>query len=546
MAFGLLVYGTLPSGVAALNDDFGYLRSVIETLQRGRPWTDDWLEPWAASLSALSAVVFKLTGSFLAATQGVAALCAAGAAGAAAVLWRARGAGRDGALVLALLLLSFPTLFWKTIEFTGMVLYLPGLLWAIWAAERRRWGLFFIAWALACASRQSAVAWLVIPLGVGAVALRRGEAWRKPGLVLVGGAGWLAVLSWGMNHTAAQRLITGSWWQRADIADAGRNLVMGSAVLGAMLGIGWFIQGCLSRRWAVPATRPLQTLGIMATTALLLVGVNRVGRMYFEHECFAGLAGAIQVAACGAIAVTGWLTVRGRIAPELLLASFSSLALVALRPAVWDYYFVDVALFALFAARIPATGEPVRAGEVWPRVLGVSCCAFVLAMQARSLWITKCRVDRDYAFGCVAEAALRRGGLGADELAGLPHGFQGWHLHPHYAAHEGAGSADIGGFIHYIREGAVELRQSPLRFWPDSRSLRPLAGEAAGRVLGSRVSRVGWIWHQRFSLLRAREGIRPTKLVLALGRYRRLQFPLTDAEWAALIRERPAAADHRE
>jgi len=67
----LSLWAMLPDGVVVLNDDFGYLRSVLLTAAKGRPWTDDWLEPWAASLSCISALIFKVSGSFRLATQGL-------------------------------------------------------------------------------------------------------------------------------------------------------------------------------------------------------------------------------------------------------------------------------------------------------------------------------------------------------------------------------------------------------------------------------------------------------------------------------------------
>ena len=73
---GVFVFATLPGGVVVMNDDFGYLRSVVATLQHGRPWTDEWLEPWSAGLSVLSALVYLATGSWLLAIQGVQALLA--------------------------------------------------------------------------------------------------------------------------------------------------------------------------------------------------------------------------------------------------------------------------------------------------------------------------------------------------------------------------------------------------------------------------------------------------------------------------------------
>lgn len=66
----------MPDGVISYDDDVGYLRSVVHTLQHERPWTGVWLEPWAASLSLLSAGVYRAIGSFALAVQGVLVLCA--------------------------------------------------------------------------------------------------------------------------------------------------------------------------------------------------------------------------------------------------------------------------------------------------------------------------------------------------------------------------------------------------------------------------------------------------------------------------------------
>lgn len=81
LGFGALVYLLLPAEVTTVGDDFGYYRSIIETLQHHRPWTDAWLEPWAASLSTIAAIVFQLTGSFHLATYGLQAVLAALACG---------------------------------------------------------------------------------------------------------------------------------------------------------------------------------------------------------------------------------------------------------------------------------------------------------------------------------------------------------------------------------------------------------------------------------------------------------------------------------
>ena len=70
VAAGVFLFLLLPSEVTTVGDDFGYYKSIVETIQHARPWTDGWLEPWAASLSVISALIFRATGNFLLATYG--------------------------------------------------------------------------------------------------------------------------------------------------------------------------------------------------------------------------------------------------------------------------------------------------------------------------------------------------------------------------------------------------------------------------------------------------------------------------------------------
>ena len=79
------------------------------------------------------------------------------------------------------------------------------------------------------------------------------------------------------------------------------------------------------------------------------------------------------------------------------------------------------------------------------------------------------------------------------------------------------------------------MRRSPMRFWRDSKSLRPVSGDDAARVLASEVTRVGWFWHQRCSLLRSPGGGAPAKLEIDRVQYRLEPFPLNDREWRELI-----------
>jgi hypothetical protein len=534
-AYGMLIYGTLPPGVAVLNDDFGYLRSIIETLQRGRPWTDDWLEPWSASLSVLSALVFKFTGSFHMATQGVQAVCAAGAVAGAAALFQDRGVSPSRSAVAGLLLVSFPTVMWKSVEFTGMVLYLPCLLWAIRAAGRRQWGVFFAVWLVAGASRQSAVTWLALPAWAGVAAIARGVPWRRPAWVLAGAAAWIGVLHEFMNRTQSQALITARWYERAGASSAGPNLVMGMAVVLGAIGLGRFILLVNQPERSAGTVPPLRVLAALGATAMVLVLLAGNAPMYFEHASFEGHAGLLFTAGLGACAVAGWIIGCGVVRGDFLLASGASLALVAIRSEVWDYYYVDVAFFALFAATPGTDEQRTSAPAKWLRAVALGCGILCGAFQGYFVWVTKCRVDRESVACRLAEISLRAGTLEVTELNGLPMGFVGWQLHPHFVAHEGRGDADIGGFQRYLRSGAIELRRSPRRFWSDSSSLRPVDGADAVRVLASEVTRVGWFWHERCTLLRSPDGGASARLAFDRSRYQPVRFPLNDQEWRELI-----------
>lgn len=63
LAYGFLVWLALPDRVVAIDDDFGYLRSIQETWQHGRSWTHSFLVPFSASTSVLVCLGFAVTGS---------------------------------------------------------------------------------------------------------------------------------------------------------------------------------------------------------------------------------------------------------------------------------------------------------------------------------------------------------------------------------------------------------------------------------------------------------------------------------------------------
>lgn len=537
LGFGVFLFTLLPAGVAVMNDDFGYLGSVIGTIQRWHPWTDDWLEPWAASLSVFSAIIYRLTGSFLLATQGTQAVYAGAGALLACLVLRGRGIASPASVVLALLALTFPTVLWKLTEFTGMALYVPCLLGAVWAADRRRWGWFFAFWLIAFASRQSAIAWLALPLWSGLAALRQNPAarnsWLHPlGLLGLALVAWL-LLSQGMNHTQSQAMLTDHIWQRMHAAAALRNYTLGAGIGAIALGVGALLFNLGSISAGSIAARPARLLGVLALAAVGFTFRDALPVISFEHGGFGGWSGQLYANLLLALGVAGWMFGRFSIRWEFAFASVVALGLAGLRPDVWDYYLVDVAVLAFFSVASPPDADQVRVPAA-----GYAALLALLAGQLFFAFELKCRVDRDYAAVVVAEQALRSGRLDVTEIGSMPFGFIGWKLHRHFVANEGRKDPDIGGFAGYLQHLGAEPKLSRVRFWTDSKSLAPLEGPDAARVIGTKVFRTGWFWHQRYTLLApAAAGNAAPKRGLDHTVYRPRLLPLTDKEWRKFIAE---------
>ncbi|HWA25921.1 MAG TPA: hypothetical protein VG734_09680 [Lacunisphaera sp.] len=541
LGFGVLIFFVLPPGVAVMNDDFGYLRSVIETVHRHRPWTDDWLESWSASLATISAILYRISGSFQLATQGLQVIGSIAACAGAYALCRSRDISPRASLFISMLGLTYPPLLWKSIEYTVLVVYVPCLLWAIWAADRRRWGMFYLALAIAFTSRQSAVAWLVLPLAEVLNQLARAKnwkvAWSRPAVVLWGALAAYVVLSLGMNETQSQRMVTQHVLERLQPATALRNLGLGLGVGAVFAGLGALVLQWRPAGLPVARNLPARIVAVLLVGAALFSCIEKFPRVFAEHPNFEGWSGLLYSNLVIAAGLGGLLLSRVTVRWELVAACLAAAVLVSLRADVWDYYFADVAILAFFCV---SPSRSIEATEVWPRLPRGAGVVGVLIFAAFHLWFVfeqKCRVDRDFAVSVISEKALRAGEIEVCDIGDAPYGFVGWHLHRYFVEHDGENDPDIGGFMRYQRSGAVERVLSPMRFWPDSKSLGALGGEPGTRVIRSEVFRVAWLWHQRVSLLRpASPGqIQPGRLAFDRAKYRPALLPLTNQEWREYI-----------
>lgn len=537
LGYGLLIWLLLPAGVVAINDDFGYLRSVVLTLQQHRPWTDDWLEPWAASLSAIAALVYRVTGSFSFAVHGSLAASASAALAGSYLLLRQRGLKRGHALTLGVLLLSFPTLLWKSVEFTSVALYLPALLWAWWAAERKKWGWFFLVWLIAVAARQSAITWLLVPGWSAARGFfvspveRTARAWLLPTGVVAGGAMVFWGIGHGMNQTHAQAVLTAHSWTHLVPREAARVLAVGLLVYFCAVGSGACLMGGATRAKFGGGMRPTARIFFLALLFLALLAFDQRDWIQREHTLLDGSWGWLYTKLVVGVAVAGWAWGRFRLRGDCAFFALGSLGLLSVRGVIWDYYLIDVAVFGFLGISWPS--EPERAppsAEVlrWPVVL-------LAAFHLLFFLDLKCTLDRARALGVLAETALRDRRLRVEELSFAPFGFTAWQLYPHYLEHEGQTSADLAGFRRYLRPGAVEVGQGysrALHLLPRFRHEPP--GDRHNLVANGRF-RYAWFFAAEFFLLRFKTEADQAVETPLPADYERRQFPLNDSEWRTLI-----------
>ncbi len=542
LAYGLFVYLMQPTGVVVMDDEFGYLRSVIETLRFGRPWTDSWLEPWSASLSVLTALLYRITGSFEFAVQGTLGICASGAFFATTVLLLARGLKHHAAILLAALFLSFPTLLWKSVQFTGLALYLPCLLLALNASEKRRWGRFLVFWAIALATRQSAFTWGLLPLAELLRLLRsRGEneakEWPRVAAVIPAAMGLFFLVQHGMNKTHSQSLITDRMFESLSGLDFLQTLSLGGLFFLCAAGLGaHFASGQADLRRDPWTTRA--RIAVVCAVGLPLILFDLRTRVQTEHRLLSPDLGWFYGVLVLLIALRGWATGYIKLKGSYVFAAGGSLLVVALRSQVWDYYFLEVGVLGFLSATPPTPILPgtrrVFNPPRWQRASALALAGFHLVFIAQ----LKGAVDKAYALCRLHEEAVRAKSIEPSEIAKAPFGFHGWYFHPWYATHDGATDRDIAGFHRYLSPGVVIGKKYswPLHVLPTFQDRLPSEGS---EILAMTSTRHLWLFDGRYFLLRLPAEPRFPPAIALSDAYRVPRFPLNDSEWRALI-EAPA------
>jgi hypothetical protein len=153
----------MPGFVITHLDDFGYYDGLVRTLNTGRLQAGQWLGPYAAGLTAVSAAVYLATENFYASTFGVLAAFATANFVLLYLLLRAR-TSPFAAAVGAFLSATFPIYLRKSLEYTSVAPSVTLFLAALLLFERRRYVWFFVVAIVGFATRQNLGVLLVMPV----------------------------------------------------------------------------------------------------------------------------------------------------------------------------------------------------------------------------------------------------------------------------------------------------------------------------------------------------------------------------------------------
>lgn len=529
-SYGGFVALLLPARVIVMNDDFGYLRSVVETLRRGRLWTDDWLEPWAYSSSALSALAYRVFGSMYLATAGLQIVCAALLVFVLSRALRERGFSSWASGAVGLAIATVPTVLWKSLEYTSLVVYMPCLALAILCADRKHWLGFGLAYGMAVASRQSAVIWLLLPASDCLLALlqRRFREAGAPAIAAVSGGVLFGLIQLVSNRTHAQRVASPlTWTEAASHALQGWTVVAIVVLTAAGCGllVSWLASAPSRRQSASAPLRQRILRGAFVVALGVLCFAWRSSVIGYEHSGY-DVIGRVYGPMLWVAAGAGWALGPIRLEPRHAVTALGCAAVASVRAHLYDYYLFDAAVLAFFSTAFPlprripsrkAVDRAVRLAAAIPAVL-------LLSLNASASIRLKEYVDYRAAACVLYEKALRAEDLDVSELDGAPFGLIAWHLYPYYIRHEGIDSAALDGFGMYLRPASPRIGIHG----PEEH-----AGEkAAGRTIERECFPFGWVGSRAFELetfeatgdsSRPLAGARPSP------------FPLNEDEWRELV-----------
>jgi hypothetical protein len=266
---------------------------------------------------------------------------------------------------------------------------------------------------------------------------------------------------------------------------------------------------------------------MLAGAALFFAGTlfQPVG---FEHAGYAGPTGSLYLKLAILLAAAGWLTDGLRLSTEKVIWVLASLVPLCLRPELWDYYFLDIAVFGFLG--IDAAPSPTGSGYRF-RWVSRALVVGLAALQLGTTWLIKLSLDDAGAKDSLAEHAMRAEAIKPAELGFVPFGYRGWYLHKYHIRHEGAKDPNIAGLQRYVDRNAViaAVRYNcPSWLFPEQPHL---AVDIPG-VIATESYPVGWFFSADYSLIRRAP---PAAVPINESEFSAPSFPLNDAEWRDLI-----------
>lgn len=562
--FGCLVWLVLPATVVTYDDDFAYLRSVVETIQRGRPWTYEWLTPWAASLSGIVALLFKGTGSFSFAVHFSLSLAGAMAYFGLCSVLRNQGLRGWRAPLLCGLLLLLPSVFFMHLMFTSVALYM-GCLWlCAWLGMERKWGWFFLFWCIGISSRQSAITWLALPGWIVIADLWQHRQIRfreagvlRPLLVIAAGAVTLLVLMMGMNKTSGQQTTFGSLssflaWERLWLP-----VTLGAGALLAGLGLGGMATALRPTTPKMNWGRKRWVFVFVATSIGILAGLGFREVVSATHSSYRDDISNLYFAVLGGIAGLGLTFIKVRPRWEFLFVGLGTFALLLIYGGTFDYYYNDLIFWGFLATLAPGVGLPKEDVSLFtfkPIMKMVILVALAFLMGVNFRWLVRFRYEGDRAAGVIRlfETALRSGKMTPDLIGQDTFGHCGWLLEDYHRDHDGGPNYSLGDFMLYTQswdgkagtgvetETTKKLRK--LREWLPTHNTTNLIKTKGKSILHQMESTVLWgKYNVRYSIVRVepKDANATTRRPLLAEEYKLNPFPLDDSEWRAYIAKQP-------
>jgi hypothetical protein len=509
-------------------DDFGYLRSILGTLAAHRPYVYDWLEPYGAVFSGACALLYALTGNFLASTWGFQAICALASYPLLYRLLSARLRASHAAL-LSMSVAAFPLFLAKAADFHAGTCTLDLFLLALILHESRRYGWFFLAAFLAFANRQNQVCLLLLPLYQSAVGLKRGRTvtWQVP----IGFVAWVAAaaflvrsmnVTYAAEHAVFRNASIGPLATQGALALVGGVfMTLGGLAVGSSLTGRAFAWRRLSRGWFAPAFAALALLAFIPfwgpsllrtdTPLFALVGWPQVNR-------------ALPWLLLLAIPAVDFRLLRP--SPYLLLLA-GYLAIASVRGVWWDYYFLEIALLCLLLALDAAPSPSLPRLSVF--LLSASLCfdlgyAYLLRIQS----------DKQRLAVWILERLEREGKVSVDAMTGATFGHLGWKLFDHFIVHEGKEYGELQDFQGYVKKDRVVL-ETGLPWRPAFKSDLPFGAD----TLETGTCRIGFVpVRYRVADLHGPEAslsVMGRPMTLGKAGFLSPRYPLDNREWDALI-----------